>query len=444
MRIEVQLGALLLALFIPMVAIISCVMNDSDKKPSSVPTDLWEKYSQGDFSGAEEGVSPLLENQDTVDAGHYMLALISHAAGKHAEATAQYSMITDRYSHKKTMNDLITYSYIHLGDIGGALNFLSQHRFSGDAALLKALEQAQERPMRTEISSVVELPFIDDALTPYMPGIAVKFNGTETVARLDTGGTYVHLSAACAKKMGLASFASEKTFAGLRSDVISVGIADIELGPVKVTNAPVMIHEKALDSESLATAFDIEMGPIIGTNLLEQFLVTMDGPGRRLVLSPRHDAEMKEKHLQLLRGEAQFVPFALVGDHFMIVRTIVGDRMPAAMFVDSGLVVANEEQGQAYMLTSASVLKSWGVPIPAAAGRFAEIPGGLRIGTLSSRKLTSYTVSPAVWKRFGTWGGLKVDSLLSWGFLKAYCWTIDFDAYQFTFREPGERRVGQP
>lgn len=444
MRIDVQAGLLLLGLFLAMIVLVSCVSNGAGTRPPSVPSGVWEKYSQGDFTGAKAGSDLLLEDTGTADAGRYMLALISHVTGKHREAIAHHSMIRNTYTPKKRINELLTYSYIHLGDINGALSFLERHGFAGDTALRKSLELYRERPLFTIISDVAELPFADDALTPYMPGIAARINGIDTVARLDTGGTYIHLSAALAKRLGIAPFASEKTFAGLKADSVGLGIADLELGSVKLRNVPVLIHEKALTVAALADAFAVEMGPIIGTNVLEQFLTTIDGPGGRLILSPRNDAETAKKHLALLPGHAHTVPFALTADHFMIMRTAVAQQRPVNMFVDSGLVVVNQEQGQASLLTSASVLESWGASIPGGGDRFAEIPDGLRIDDIHVEEITSYAVEPAVWKRFGTWAGLNVEALLSWGFLKKYCWTIDFDTYRFTFRESKEPPFVRP
>lgn len=45
--------------------------------------------------------------------------------------------------------------------------------------------------------------------------------------------------------------------------------------------------------------------------------------------------------------------------------------------------------------------------------------------------MTAFGVPDKTWKDFGDWGGLTVDGLISWGFLKNFTWTIDFDRHVY-------------
>ncbi len=122
------------------------------------------------------------------------------------------------------------------------------------------------------------------------------------------------------------------------------------------------------------------------------------------------------------------------GDHLMIVRGLVGDVTSANLFVDSGLVAYTVEQGQAALLASGRALAGWGVSDPGN-GRFAVLPGSLAIGTASQGGMTAYAVPDATWRDFGDWGGIHVDALISWGFLRHFSWTIDFDRRRYLFGE---------
>ena len=122
------------------------------------------------------------------------------------------------------------------------------------------------------------------------------------------------------------------------------------------------------------------------------------------------------------------------GDHLMIARGRVGDVADANLFVDSGLVAFTAEQGQAALLASRGALASWGVGLPVD-GRFADLPGPLAIGPASRNGLTAYPIPDSTWRAFGDWGGIRVDGLVSWGFLRHFSWTIDFDRRCYLFGE---------
>jgi len=294
------------------------------------------------------------------------------------------------------------------------------------------LDLAAERPLSVEIVGVAELAFTDDALTPLMPGFPARLNGRPTVARLDTGGAFVHLSSEQAVAHGIETVACQRDFAALAWGRVCYGVADLDIGSVRFVNVPVAVHEGVLPIKQIAGSFGVELGPIVGTNVLQRFLSTIDGPRRRLILSRRGDTAARADHLGRLGGEVLEVPFVMWGDHYMIVRGSVGNHAGLNLFVDSGLVAATLDQGQAAVLASRSRLASWGVS-PLQPERLADIPGPLAIGSASREQLTAVGVPDRKWRDFGDWGGIKVDALISWGFLKHFSWTIDFDSHLYLF-----------
>lgn len=389
--------------------------------------------ARGAFEDAVREAERLLKDVETEEAGLRLLVLTTHLTGDYRGSISWYDRLGERSRIKNELAETVIWSHFHLGDIEGALRRFRGVRFPGDRAFKAILERFRERPMRVQIPGVVELPFTEDALTPYMPGFPMKIEGRRAVGRLDTGGSFVHVSASLAKDLGIKALVKTRGFAALTSDTIGYGFADIELGAILLSNVPVLIHERGLPAQAIAAAFDVELGPIIGTNILERFLATVDGPGKRLILSGRGNADMKRKHEALLGGDGEAVPFALWQDHYLIVHGDVGGSSGVGMFVDSGLVVVDAEQGQASMLTPYRILESWKVIRSDQA--FTEIPGGVRIGDATAYHATAYAVSDKLWKRFGDWGGVRVDTLLSWGFLKEFAWTLDFDERHLLFRK---------
>jgi hypothetical protein len=97
------------------------------------------------------------------------------------------------------------------------------------------------------------------------------------------------------------------------------------------------------------------------------------------------------------------------------------------LFFDTGLVAVNSEQGQVNFLAPAGALRRWGAP-PAPPGRFAELPGPLVLGGLVHERPTALEVPDGTWEDFGDFGGIQVEALVSWGTLRRFTWTIDFEA----------------
>ena len=77
-------------------------------------------------------------------------------------------------------------------------------------------------------------------------------------------------------------------------------------------------------------------------------------------------------------------------------------------------------------------------------GRFAELPGPVAIGPAELDGLTAYPIPDSAWRDFGDWGGIRVDALVSWGFLRHFSWTIDFDRRRYLFGDAQDRPAWSP
>ena len=417
----------------------SCVSGGFTNEPEPVLRQAWALYRDGRFAEARAAADRLLEAGNTADAGRYLLCLISHLQGDYLQSTSHYDRIRRSYPKRKLLVEPVAWSYVHLGDYEGALRHLKTSGVRQDPALFEVLAYWKDQPLTVEASGVVEIPFTEDRLSPFMPGLKVRINGRDAVARLDTGGGYVHLSPAWAERLGVRSTGREKGFASLQKvDIGYGGFVDLELGSFVVRNLPVyvMTHLEA-QSEAIRAAVGEELGPILGTNVFQRFLTTIDGPGRRFVLSPRGDPAAAAAHAARLPGDAKELPFALWLDHYMIARGEFGGKQ-VKLFFDSGLVAMNPEQGQAHLLASVSRLGFWGVPVPEKE-QFAVVPRPLALSGLGSGNPTAVPVPETTWKGLGDWGGVGVDALISWGFLKEYAWTLDFDRMTYAFRKPAGR-----
>jgi hypothetical protein len=378
----------------------------------------WDAWRAGEFIGSHDRATDAEGN-----AALHVRALAAHINGDHPGAIAARDRIDPRYRRLAELDEPILWSYLRSGDFGGAAAF-AERRFRDPAHPTRRLTaRTAERPLSVEIAGPAEIAYTDDALTPHLPGVAVRVNGVDLIARLDTGGSFLHVSGAQADALGIERIAASKAFASLRMTRIAEGLADLEIGPVRLGNVPVAVHEDGLQADPVASAFDSEVAAIIGTNVLAQFLSTLDGPNKRLLLAPRGGSTPT-------RGTE--VRFALWADHYMFVRGTVGTE-PTTLFVDSGLVAVDRDGTQASLLASSKRLRAW----RASAARdadLASVPGGIRLGPLARTPARALAVPPRTWRRMtAAWDGVHADALLSYGFLKHHAWTLDFDRYTYRF-----------
>ncbi|MCF6272423.1 MAG: hypothetical protein L3J37_04410 [Rhodobacteraceae bacterium] len=65
-----------------------------------------------------------------------------------------------------------------------------------------------------------------------------------------------------------------------------------------------------------------------------------------------------------------------------------------------------------------------------------HLPGPLRLGPLEQANATAMVTPNAAWRPIAKMmGGVRVEALLGYGFLKNYAWTLDFDRREYVFHE---------
>ncbi len=415
------LGAAIAAL-----ALTSCA--HSEAQPPATPEAAWAAWRAGDAPGARTLGERLTEVEANAATGRHVAALAAHALGDYEAAIAHYRSLPADYSRRRELRGPIFESHIHLGHPADALAFAGETEMSANA---RARAQALiDNPLAVSIPGVVGLGFEQDALTPYMPGVAGEVNGRAAVFRFDTGGTFVAMSPALATRYGVRSAQCAEGFANLQTTQVCYGVADIALGPVRVANAPVAVVS-SLPSEQLG----VELGPVLGTNFLQRFLATIDAPNSRLILSPRGNAATTAQHMAFVGGRSTEIPFLLWSDHFILARGGAGERADLTYFVDSGLVAVGDDGVQAGLLLSQTEAAAWaGVTDPAAAGQIVPLSPAISLGGFGRADQRAMVLPDAAWTSFGAFGGVAVNGLISYGFLKHYAWTLDFDRHLLVLR----------
>lgn len=393
--------------------------------------EAWSAWAQGEFA---RGRMLAAERASVGDEARHIQVITAAAIGDHAGALTIYADVSSGYRRLAEMDEAILWAHVWSGDITGAQTFALRRRLLRNASTRERLRIAVAHPFSAETNGVIELPFTQ-GFSQYMPGVAARVNGLSTVARLDTGGAFVHMTRAQARSFGVTFAGCQRDFAALANAPICHGRANLELGKARLSNVPVAVHVDEAFAAPIAAAADLgdTYGVVIGTNVFRQFLTTVDAPNHRLLLSDRSDPSARALHFAKLSPVAGETSFGIIGDHYIIARGKLGTS-EVPLFVDSGLAAFNLEQGQAALLASQSTLSRWGLWPALETGRFAEVPTPVGLGPVEATGLTAMPVPDRMWREgFGEWGGVQVEALISHGYLKRWAWTIDFDRQQLMF-----------
>lgn len=400
--------------------LVACA-HDRAALPLATPDAAWAAWRAGEAAEALALSQRLASEPANANEGRHVATLAAHVLGDYDAAIASFQAIAADYPRRRELRGAVFESYLHAGRPADALRFATETEMSANA-----IARAQARivnPIAVSIPGVVGLAFEQDALTPYMPGIAGNVNGQATVFRFDTGGTFVAMSPALATRFAVRSAQCAQGFANLQATQVCNGVADIEVGPVRIVNAPVAVVS-SLPAEQLG----VDLGPVLGVNFLQHFLATIDAPNQRLLLSPRSNRATYAQHMAIVAGSRVEVPFLLWSDHFILARGGAGERRDLNFFVDSGLVAVDADGTQAGLLIPQAEATEWGgVTDAAAAGSIVPLAPAIWLGDTSRTNQRAIILPDAAWASFGTFGGINVGGLISYGFLKNYAWTLDFD-----------------
>ncbi len=400
-----------------MMLLTTCIPPSLRAGPSTELETAWEHWHHGRVAEAERlADSLLLVNLELHEARH-LKVLTSFAAGNYEAAIAAHSSLPRSSGTWQQLVPLIVNAYEHLGRLDEALALAREGR--SRPAVLRTLEERRRRPLRVGLAQTTVVPFADAQANPiadFMPAVAVTINNERRIAHLDTGGAFIVMSPRAAAELGIATESVGEGRASARATRIEAGMAgELKIGDATLTNVPVNVVS-VLDDADQPKAVQI----ILGTQVLAQFLSTWDNVGQRLVLSPRRDAAIRERHLAALPTGGQEIDFYMLGDHFLLVKGEVGERTDQVFFLDTGLVAVDAEGRQAALAITPAVAKEWGLK----GQPFSPSPGAIRLGPLEQ---AGHSVMTLDFAKGVPWYGVEVGALLSHGFLKSCVFTLDFD-----------------
>jgi hypothetical protein len=373
----------------------------------------WRAWVRGDIDDAERLAARAERRQR---AG--LLFRVDYVRGRYERALGRYPQSG---ALPGELDAAVVDAWLHLGRPDEAVAHVRRRGGRIPPGLLHRVE----RPLCTDLAGPTALPFADHPLTPYLPAVDATIDGQPLTVHLDTGGTFLVMGTARAAALGIDLVAAGRGDHGMTRTGLYAGTAgELTLGAATLTNVPV---------QAMPTLRGAQDVVLIGTNVLEQFLSTVDYPGARLLLSPR-----RTDCTALLAGRVEVgrVPFHLWGSHYMFVRGGFGARHDLNFFVDSGLAYVIDDGAaakQACLFATARQYRSLGVPAALAAGPHFDADRPIRLGPLHLDR-PFVAKAPGRHAPWESLGGVRVDGQLSHTLLNRHAWTIDFDRREYVFR----------
>jgi hypothetical protein len=287
-----------------------------------------------------------------------------------------------------------------------------------------------------EVSGAGEVTHVKFVTTVALPVINVRINGGREVSMfIDTGGSELLLDSDFAKEIGVQTLGSvDGTFSGGQQAPVGNGKIDsLTLGDWTVKNVPVAMIPLRPLSQPLGVK---ELDGCVGTNVLYQFLATMDYPAGQLTLRRKTPETEKAFHLALAKTAAS-LPMWLQGDHFMVAWGRIDKMPPALFFVDSGLEGAGIKLSMdAIHAAGLKLDESKASKGEGGAGSFTTTPFNVphfAMSAISATDLSGVYDGPLLWSE--GWP-FTTPGMVGDYFLKPYRVTYDFPAMRIIFEKP--------
>jgi Aspartyl protease/Tetratricopeptide repeat len=270
--------------------------------------------------------------------------------------------------------------------------------------------------------------------TEPLPLVKVRVNGgKEVIFFIDTGGPELLLDKDFAQELGVKPLGSAQgTFSGGQHVEVHHGRIDsLTLGDWTVKNVPVGI----MPLRSLSQDFGIpQLNGCVGTNVLYQFLSTIDYPAGGLILRRKAPNNLKQFEASAT-GRNVVVPFWMAGDHFMVASGRIDALPPTMLFIDTGLAGAGVKLAES-VLKQANIQMEQDEAYTGAGGG-----GALRIvpyhvnevslGEIHEKNVAGLYDGPFPWEN--AWG-FHVAGMVGHDFFRPYAVTFDFTGMRVFLR----------
>ena len=390
-------------------------------------------FKQGDMWEADDIIAPLASPSSSNVDDLYLAARLAYVLGDYARAEPLYRRMMELTEAGSEAHDDATR--------GLALTFYQTNRFAsarelptpedseGASSLITFMQAFEGEPYGIEWATderIAHLPMTNDITVPgALPIVDLEVNGQTVSLILDTGGDRLYLDKGIYESLGLNTLANRQAsyaYTGGQTVEEPLGVAEtVTMGDVTLTNVPVV----GATWKELGQTSD----GVFTTQLLKQFLSTMDYDNSRITLRERTPEALAQAMQTLGDAPPIQLPFYMTTTHLMFAKGSLNGHEGINYFLDSGLAMSmpmilvdetvellgletNAIEGTPYYWTS---IESHGL-------------NGLVKGA------TQAMGNVFVEQNFFWQAGFMADALMSHQYLWPLgSWTIDFDNMTYYF-----------
>ena len=394
-------------------------------------------FKLGDVWEADEVIAPLGTTR-TCHAGDLRLAArTAYLLGDYGRAVTlneRLLELADEGSDATTRALRgLTLAHYQTGDFANARELPAPDTAGGSASLLTFMQAFEGEPYGIEWTGderIAHLPMTNDITQPgALPIVTLEINGEAVNLILDTGGDRLYLDKGIYERLGLPTLANrEARYAYTGGETVEEPLgaaATVTMGDVTLSNVPVIgATWKALGQTS---------DGVLTTQILKQFLTTVDYDNRRITFRER-SAEALADVMETF-GDAPPVeaPFYMTSTHLMFAKGSLNGHPGMNYFLDSGLaasmpLVIVEETVEFLELEKTEIEGTPYYWSPIESHGLDGLPSGpaQALGNV-------FVESDFFWR-----SGFMADVLISHQYLwPKGSWTIDFDGMKYYFPGPG-------
>ena len=396
-------------------------------------------YRLGNVWEADEVIAPLGDPSSANAPNLQLAARMAYLLGDYGRAETLYARLlaitAEGSEEREQATEGLTLTWYQTNRFAKARELPPPEDTEGASGLLAFMQAFEGEPYGIEWpvgERVSHLAMTNDITAPgALPMVDLEVDGRTVSLVLDTGGDRLYLDRDIYDGLGLTTLATrEARYAYTGGETVEepLGVAGtVRMGGVTLTNVPVVgATWKALGQPS---------DGVLTTQLLKQFLSTMDYDNRRITLRER----TPEALAGLLRtfGDNPPVeaPFFMTGTHLMFAKGSLNGHPGMNYFLDSGLAMSMP------MILVDETVELLGLESNAIDGTdYFWVPieshglNGLMKGATQAMG-NVFVEEGAFWQ-----GGFMMDALISHQYLWPLgSWTIDFDTMTYYFPAPESR-----
>lgn len=389
----------------------------------------------GNVYEARDVIAPLAEAIDPLLIDLNLAARLAYLTGHYPAAAALYEQLLagatlDTIRQIAVRGLTLTYYQENRFDLARTLEPAGGNdEEGGERGLLEFMRKVQGKPYGIEWQTpehVAHLPMTNDITGPSaLPEMTLEINGHKVNFLLDTGGDRLYLDEGLAGPLGI-KVVSKRTsrYAYTAGEAVEepLGVADrVKLGEVTLRNVPVIVAKWK--------ARGLKTDGVLTTQMLKQFLATIDYDNKRVTLRERSE----RGHQQLLEsfgGKTVYeLPFFMSATHLMFAKGSINGHGGMNLLLDSGLALS---MPMVIINETADLLKLPRNPVPNTQYFWVPLESH---GLQGLERGASQALGNIIVEKDPYWmNGFIWDGLISHQYLRHLgSWTIDFDAMKYYF-----------